>query len=300
MRNLLASTYLLLTLVSVTSVGAQQQRPAWDPVATDPVAIDAQAPAALRPVQIESSGSRMFGVLYLAQGAGPHPTAILLHGFPGNERNTDLAQALRRAGWNVLLFQYRGAWGSEGKFSFGGAIADARAAIDFLSATAADNRVDMRSVVLIGHSFGGFVALNEAVADPRVAGVVFIAGASFPAGMNAATAEVAAAAIDAARGGITTTTGRELVAEVIAHADEWDLTRVAAKLSDRPILFVAGTRDQTVPIDTNHRPIFAAFQRAGNQEVTEVILDADHAFSDKRIALIRAVVGWADRTFPRP
>jgi pimeloyl-ACP methyl ester carboxylesterase len=100
--------------------------------------------------------------------------------------------------------------------------------------------------------------------------------------------------------GITTTTGRELVAEGIAHADEWDLTRVAAKLSDRPILFVAGTRDKTVPIDTNHRPIFAAAQRAGNQEVTEVILDADHAFSDKRIALIRAVVGWADRAAAHP
>ena len=33
----------------------------------------------------------------IAAGAGPHPTMLLLHGLPGNERNLDLAQAARRA-----------------------------------------------------------------------------------------------------------------------------------------------------------------------------------------------------------
>ena len=45
-------------------------------------------------------------------------TVILLHGFPGNERNLDLAQAIRRSGWNAVFFHYRGAWGSGGVFSF--------------------------------------------------------------------------------------------------------------------------------------------------------------------------------------
>ena len=40
-----------------------------------------------------------------------------MHGLPGNERNLDLAQAIRRAGWDVLTFTYRGAWGSPGDFS---------------------------------------------------------------------------------------------------------------------------------------------------------------------------------------
>jgi hypothetical protein len=34
-----------------------------------------------------------------------------LHGFPGNERNFDVAQALRRAGYAALVFHYRGSWG---------------------------------------------------------------------------------------------------------------------------------------------------------------------------------------------
>jgi len=37
---------------------------------------------------------------------------VLLHGYPGNERNLDLAQARRRDGWDIVFFHYRGAWGS--------------------------------------------------------------------------------------------------------------------------------------------------------------------------------------------
>jgi len=47
--------------------------------------------------------------VYVAAGAGPHPAVVLLHGFPGNEKTLDLAQDVRRAGWNVLYFNYRGA-----------------------------------------------------------------------------------------------------------------------------------------------------------------------------------------------
>ena len=74
----------------------------------------------------------MNALFFLAAGAGPHPTMLLLHGLPGNERNLDLAQAVRRAGWNVLTFTYRGAWGSEGDFSISNAFEDTRAAMDFL------------------------------------------------------------------------------------------------------------------------------------------------------------------------
>ena len=49
------------------------------------------------------------GMMLGANGQGPHPTIVLLHGFPGNEKNLDLAQSLRRAGYNVLFFHYRGA-----------------------------------------------------------------------------------------------------------------------------------------------------------------------------------------------
>ena len=37
----------------------------------------------------------MNAVMYTAQGGGLHPTLLLLHGFPGNEQNLDLAQTSR-------------------------------------------------------------------------------------------------------------------------------------------------------------------------------------------------------------
>ena len=54
----------------------------------------------------------------LAAGKDKKETVLLLHGLPGNERNLDLAQELRRNGRNVIYFNYRGAWGSQGEFMF--------------------------------------------------------------------------------------------------------------------------------------------------------------------------------------
>jgi len=50
----------------------------------------------VRELTFPSFGHRMTGFSYLAAGAGPHPTILLLHGFPGNEKNLDVAQAKRQ------------------------------------------------------------------------------------------------------------------------------------------------------------------------------------------------------------
>src|SRR5205085_12529204 len=89
----------------------------------------AQTLPAMRELAISSHGSRMNGLIYLAGGTGPHPIVIFLHGFPGNERNLDLAQAVRRAGYNALFFDYRGNWGSGGTFSFANTLADVKAVL---------------------------------------------------------------------------------------------------------------------------------------------------------------------------
>jgi predicted alpha/beta-fold hydrolase len=79
-------------------------------ITTDP-AVDKANPAAMQTFEIPSHGALLNAFAYVAAGAGPHPTVILLHGFTGNEPNLDLAQSIRRAGWNVIYFDYRGSWG---------------------------------------------------------------------------------------------------------------------------------------------------------------------------------------------
>ncbi|MEO8998877.1 MAG: alpha/beta fold hydrolase, partial [Rhodanobacter sp.] len=126
--------------------------------------------ASMQTMQIPSHGALMNALVYIAAGPGPHPAVILLHGFPGNERNLDLAQDMRRAGWDVLYFNYRGSWGTPGDFSFAHGIEDTAAALAYLRqpGVAKSLRLDPNRIVLMGHSMGGFMTVEAAAADPAI------------------------------------------------------------------------------------------------------------------------------------
>lgn len=82
---MLAAILAALSLVQSPGMAAVKQDGAQDPV----------HPAHLLPVAVPSGEVTMNAALYVAAGEGPHPTVLLLHGFPGNEQNLDLAQAMR-------------------------------------------------------------------------------------------------------------------------------------------------------------------------------------------------------------
>src|SRR3954452_13322299 len=60
---------------------------------------DKAHPPGMEVLHIPSGAVKINGVAYTAAGAGTHPVLVLMHGLPGNEKNLDLAQAVRRAGW---------------------------------------------------------------------------------------------------------------------------------------------------------------------------------------------------------
>src|SRR6266700_2047295 len=178
LRTACTSSLLALVIFALPACIQAQQAPTA--IASDP-APDKGSPAAIETLQLPSHGSALNALVYIAAGAGPHPVVVLLHGFPGNEKNLDLAQAMRRAGWNVLYFNYRGSWGSPGDFSFTHAIEDTQAAIAFLRdpATAKKLHADPAYIVLIGHSMGGFMALNAGAQDPAIKAIATISAADF-------------------------------------------------------------------------------------------------------------------------
>src|SRR5579863_10657922 len=150
----------LTAVAGLALLGAAQAQEAAPPipasVISDP-APDPDHPPHSSQVLVPSHGEGMNALFYLAGGAGPHPTMVLLHGFPGNEQNLDLAQAIRRAGWNVLTVHYRGSWGSQGTFSIAHAVEDGDAAVAFLRRpeVAAKFGIDPSRMVMGGHSMGG-------------------------------------------------------------------------------------------------------------------------------------------------
>ncbi len=140
--------------VSLLATGAAEARAIPLPPAavfTDPPA-DAAHPARMEVLHIPTGGVQVNAIAYLASGAGVHPTVVLFHGLPGNEKNLDLAQAIRRAGWNVVTINYRGSWGSPGSFSFRGNLADAKATLAYVRANATTLGIDTHKLVVMGHS----------------------------------------------------------------------------------------------------------------------------------------------------
>ena len=250
---------------------------------------------------VPSHGEKLLGVFYLAAGAGPHPTLILMHGFPGFEQNLDLAQAIRRAGWNVLAVHYRGSWGVKGNFSYAHAIEDADAEVAFVRDpdNAAKYHIDPNKVVLLGHSMGGFMVASAAAHDPKISGVVMISawniGASFPppeageqAIQKAKQSLIQHFSADNDVAPLAGCTVESLVDEAYKHRSEWNFNDYASALATRPVL-VLTSDDGLAPDD---HAFAVALQKAGNTHVTETHFATDHSYSGQRIALATAVLNW--------
>ena len=272
---------------------------ASDPLYRDPASFPPETPPSMTDFPIASNGSQMNAIVYRAAGPGPHPTVVLLHGLPGNERNLDLAQAARRAGYTVLFFHYRGAWGSQGDFSFSNALEDVAAAVAVAASPefASAHRADPTRIALVGHSMGGFMALHAGSRLPAVACIGSLAGANLgrrAAGLTPEARAAVAEGLQALTGPLHGTSGERLLADLEAHPESFDLLTHAQALAEKPVLLVAGSRDRVVPAEDHHLSLSASLRAAGAGSLTTRTLDADHAFSSRRIALGHTVVGWLD------
>ncbi|MFI6182425.1 alpha/beta hydrolase family protein [Nonomuraea sp. NPDC051191] len=271
----------------------------FDPLAADPPR-DPEFPATTPEVTFDSGGERLLGVLHVPAGRGPHPTVVLLHGFPGNERNFDLAQALRRAGYAGLVFHYRGSWGVGGSWSWGHVLEDAAAVVAGLPGLAEAHRLDLRRLALAGHSMGGFAALMTAAAHPSVAAVA--SAAAFDLGAAAALcrddAEVRARYVKAFDGELAPlrgTSGQALVGEMEAAGDAWQLARLAPRLAGRPVLLIGTGHDAVTPNELHHDPLVAAYQAQPVERLEHHLFPTDHALSDHRVTLARTILAFLDR-----
>lgn len=120
-------------------------------------------------VPIDRGGEHVHG-WFVPAAEGDGRTVILCHGSRANiSFLAPYYGFLQAAGWNVVLFDYRGYGRSDGDVSVHGIFEDAEAVLDAVRGRA---DVDGGPVALFGLSVGAIVAARTAADHPEVAAVV--------------------------------------------------------------------------------------------------------------------------------
>lgn len=182
-----------------------------------------------------ADGTRLHGWFIPARGNKTRGTVVFSHGNAGSVgHHLGFVMWLAEAGYQVLMFDYRGFGRSAGQVDRRGMIRDVRAAFDYAKRR---SDVDPARIVSYGHSLGGaksVTALSERPVRGLRAVVIDGAFASYQA--------------------MARVVGGKLGASLVS--DEWSPRQFVARLSPVPLLVVHGTRDEIVPV-AQGRELFA-------------------------------------------
>ena len=253
---------------------------------------DKASPASSTELFIPSGNSLLAGLIYNANGLKKHPTLLLLHGYPGNERNLDIAQVVRSHGWNVIYFDYRGSWGSQGKFSFKNCVEDVVNVVAFCKRYQDSLKIDTSNIVLFGHSMGAWVCLKALQELPTIkkgfALSTWNIGNDYK---NVSTEkEMLRLANDPNTGGkyfVLNTSLKDIYTPVLRNQTYFNLENDGKSLADKQIIMIdehQGNKQLSDKIKETNKSYF-------DYEVWQT----DHPFTNKRVSVINKVLAFLER-----
>jgi dienelactone hydrolase len=145
------------------------------------------------PVKVGTGSIVLDGTLSLPKGAGPFPAVVLVHGSGAHDRDEtvgaskpfrDIAFGLASNGIAVLRYEkrnYRHAKEMIAQLTTmtvkEETIDDAIEAVKVLRE---QKKIDPNKIFVLGHSLGGYLIPRIAMADPKLAGVISMAGSTRP------------------------------------------------------------------------------------------------------------------------
>ena len=283
----------LLVLSHPLAVAAQTIPAA---VISDP-APDAKFPARLEVVHVPTGGVKINGIAYVASGSGLHPVFVFFHGLPGNEKNIDLLQSVRRAGWTAIAVSYRGSWGSPGSYRFAHNLEDAAAVLAFVRdpANATALNMDPSRIVIAGHSMGGWVVAHTASRDHGLLGAVMISAGDMGT-IGALPRPFLVKEMAADMESLADVTPDSMTDELIAKGDQWTFAKAAPGLKDTRLLVLTSDDGLAGQSDV----LAAAIKAEGGKSLSVIHGATDHSWSDRRIALQSQVVTWLQGLVAKP
>ena len=244
-------------------------------------------------ILIPGKRGRLLSVLYTAAGEGVHPTVLLLHGIPGCERNFDLAQSLRRAGFHVMTFHYSGSWGSDGSYSLANDLEDTNTVLDFVLQ---DRKYgfDKQHIYAVGHSLGGFVCGQLSAHRHEIKGAVLLMPCDIGrlpliAQEDPASWQTIQEVLEDSAQWLSGTSGEALLQEALDSSETFRLENAAEALAQKPVLCIGGTLDIYTPPVLHCEPLAHAVQEAGGTSIQTVSYPTDHFFADYRLTVAETV-----------
>ena len=283
------STKFILSFLLLVSTNAFAQS---ESIVLSDLKWDITSPARSTELFIPSGNSQIAGLIYSANGLQKHPTLLLLHGYPGNERNLDIAQIVRSHGWNVIYFDYRGSWGSQGKFSFKNSVEDVVNVVAFCNKYQDSLKIDTSNIVLFGHSMGGWVVLKALQELPTIkkgfALSTWNIGDDYK---NVSTEkEMLRLANDPNTGGkyfVLNTSLKDLYTPVLQDQTYFNLLNDAKSLANKQIIMID---------EHEKNSQLAAKMKESNKSYFDYsVWQTDHVFTNKRISLINKIITFLER-----
>jgi len=279
-------------LIAVTLFGSQPAIAQKDSIVLRDISWDKDSPAGMTELFIPSDSALLAGFIYRANGSRKHPTLLLLHGYPGNERNLDLAQVVRAHGWNVIYFDYRGSWGSQGRFGFKNCVKDVVNVVDFCKKKADSLQIDTSNIVLFGHSMGGWICLKALEELPGIKKGFALSTWDIYGDFKKVLTEkeMMALATDpdvAGRYFVLNSSLRDMFSPVLEEPDYFNLAKGGKLLAKKQIVMLD---------EHNRNSALANALKSGNESYFEYdVWQTDHPFTNKRVALIKKVISFLDK-----
>jgi dienelactone hydrolase len=247
------------------------------------------------------------GKFYVAAGEGIYPTVILLHGFPGNEKDVlGIGNKLAQSGINALTFNYSGTFQSQGLTSWENNQKDIRAAFDFIyqPKNVTRYKIDTSLIYLGGWCHGGGMALVYAASHPEITTVFSIAGNDFGEFMREYThnpemtkmIDKMFADMNAPKGTIRFEKGalpKEMAETGIEKINPvFDLRKDAPLLAQKDILLIGGWNDAQTTVDHFLLPLYRALQKENATSLQIKAFQDDHYFRNSREEVAQTVIDW--------